>query len=218
MSKTRDRLVEAAFALFEERGFDETTVDDIAARAGAGRTTFFRAFGSKEDVIFPDHAVVLAAIRDRLSTGTQATASIAVAEGARLVLQHYLAEGTRAQLRYRLTSSVPALRAREVASQRQYQRTFQEFLEGWVGDGPTSALRAELMANAVVTAHNHVLRRWLRGSIDAGTAKVEFDAAMVEVRRLFDAAPAGGQTSLVLLRSSRDVDDLLPELRKILER
>lgn len=217
MSETRDRLVEAAFALFEERGFDETTVDDIAARAGAGRTTFFRAFGSKEDVIFPDHDLVLGAISDRLATATPATASIAVTEAARLVLQHYLAEGSRAQLRYRLTRSVPALRAREVASQRQYQRTFHEYLESWMGDDPASALRAELMANAVVTAHNHVLRRWLRGSVDAETAESEFEVAMAQVRRLFDTTGDSGEASLVVLRTTRALDDLLPELRKIIE-
>jgi AcrR family transcriptional regulator len=67
MASSRDRLVEAAFALFDERGFEGTTVDDVAERAGVGRSTFFRAFGSKEDVIFPDHATVLGAINTYIS-------------------------------------------------------------------------------------------------------------------------------------------------------
>ena len=49
MANTRERLIEAAFALFDERGFEETTVEDVAERAGVGRTTFFRAFKSKEE-------------------------------------------------------------------------------------------------------------------------------------------------------------------------
>jgi AcrR family transcriptional regulator len=55
MSKpaARDRLAQAAFALFDERGYEQTTVDDITERAGLGRTTFFRHYRSKEDVIFP---------------------------------------------------------------------------------------------------------------------------------------------------------------------
>ena len=61
----KDRLAEAAFALFEEHGYDATTVEHIAERAGVGRTTFFRAFPTKEDVIFPDHAAVLDRIRAR---------------------------------------------------------------------------------------------------------------------------------------------------------
>ena len=50
----RERLAGAAFALFDERGYEQTTVDDITERAGLGRTTFFRHYRSKEDVIFPD--------------------------------------------------------------------------------------------------------------------------------------------------------------------
>jgi AcrR family transcriptional regulator len=56
MSKpsTRDRLAEAAFALLDERGYEQTTVDDITERAGLGPTTFFRPYRSKEDQIFGD--------------------------------------------------------------------------------------------------------------------------------------------------------------------
>lgn len=43
----RDVLAEAAFALFLERGFEGTTVDDIVARAGVGRRSFFRYFPSR---------------------------------------------------------------------------------------------------------------------------------------------------------------------------
>ncbi|WP_110182764.1 TetR family transcriptional regulator [Nocardioides solisilvae] len=223
MSRSRERLVEAAFALFDERGFEETTVDDVAERAGVGRTTFFRAFRSKEDVIFPDHAEVLGTVRDRLATATDDTAPVAVVEAARLVLQHYLDEGERARIRYRLTRSVPALRAREIASQRQYQQAFRTFVHAWLGDAPGSDLRAELMANAVVTAHNHVLRRWLRGRIDRAAAEAEFRDAMAEVLRLHGTRrgpgdggdAAGGEASLVVLRTTRPMEELLPALREI---
>lgn len=216
MSSTRERLIEAAFALFDERGFEETTVDDVALSAGVGRTTFFRAFRSKEDVIFPDHEVVLSAIRDRLATATGPTALVAVTEAARLVLLHYLAEGDRARIRYRLTRSVPALRAREVASQQQYQQTFRTFFDQWLGGGPETALRAELMAGAVVTAHNHVLRRWLRRQLATGAAEEEFDRAMAEVLRLHGPVPSPtGEPSLVVLRTDRPLADLLPALREL---
>ena len=42
----RDRLAQAAFELFSERGYEQTTVDDITERAGLGRTTFFRHYRS----------------------------------------------------------------------------------------------------------------------------------------------------------------------------
>ena len=118
MSKqsARDRLAEAAFALFAERGYEQTSIDDITERAGLGRTTFFRHYRSKEDVIFPDHDLLLAQIGERLRTSSDGTALLAVSDAVRLVLKHYVEEGDLARRRYALTSGVPALRDREIAS------------------------------------------------------------------------------------------------------
>src|SRR5579871_3650185 len=46
------RLAEAAMQLYGERGFDQTTVADIAARAGLTERTFFRYFADKREVLF----------------------------------------------------------------------------------------------------------------------------------------------------------------------
>lgn len=51
---TRERITAAALALFLERGFDETTVADIAAAAGVSEMTFFRYFKSKDAVVVDD--------------------------------------------------------------------------------------------------------------------------------------------------------------------
>jgi AcrR family transcriptional regulator len=221
LATTRERLVAAAFDLFEEHGFAETTVDDVADRAGVGRTTFFRSFRSKEEVIFPDHDAVLAAIGDRLGTATPSTAPVAVTEAARLVLRQYLGEGKRAKIRYDLTRSVPALRAREIASQQRYQQSFRTFLHGWMGAAPDTALRAELMANAIVTAHNHVLRRWLRDEVTNTAVEKDFDDAMAKVLHLFGGQRSttddAEEASLIVLRTSRSLSDLMPTLRQLAE-
>jgi AcrR family transcriptional regulator len=53
-ARTRVALARAAIRLFEERGYPETTVEAIAEAAGSSPSTFFRYFGTKEDVLFID--------------------------------------------------------------------------------------------------------------------------------------------------------------------
>lgn len=218
----RDRLVDAAFALFDERGYEQTTIEDIVERAGVGRTTFFRNYRSKEDVIFPDHDLLMEQIRQRLATSNDSTALIAVSEAVRLVLLHYLDEGDRARQRYKLTSRVTALRDRENASVARYQRLFREFITGWSGPHEKSALSAELMAASVVAAHNHVLRRWLRG--EAADPLTEVDLAMTEVTALFTPTRASGRAAdeyssdvtVVVVRGDRKPKEVLAAVRQAL--
>jgi AcrR family transcriptional regulator len=221
MSKptARDRLAQAAFDLFAERGYEQTTVDDIAERAGLGRATFFRNYRSKEDVIFPDHDQLLDQVRDRLRSASHGTALAAACDAVRLVLLHYLDEGELARRRYALTSTVPALRDREIVSVARYQRLFREYIAGRAaGRGEPAELQAELMAATIASAHNHVLRRWLRG--EAADPVRELDAAMRQVITLFAARVPDGDgdgAAVVAFRSSRPLEDLLPAIQQILE-
>lgn len=57
----------AAFALFAERGFDDTTTDDIAEAAGIGRRTLFRYYPSKYDIPWGQFDASLAYFRDVLA-------------------------------------------------------------------------------------------------------------------------------------------------------
>src|SRR6266700_450048 len=63
---SRAELEQAAFALFAARGFDATTVDEIAAAAGIGRRTFFRYFPSKNDIPWGEFEGELDRMRVRL--------------------------------------------------------------------------------------------------------------------------------------------------------
>jgi AcrR family transcriptional regulator len=211
----RERLAAAAFELFDERGFDQTTVTDIAERAGVGRTTVFRSFQSKEDLIFPDHDRLLAIVRDRLAASTTRATDVAVFEALAVVLRYYTSEGERARSRYRLTRSVPALAAREAASVRLYKQAFAGFFQTVLDGGRDAALRAELAGSAVVTAHNHVLRRWLRGQSDDPETELKpaLDYAMATLRE-----QTGGSdvASILLVRTDRSVDDVFAALQRTL--
>jgi hypothetical protein len=111
------------------------------------------------------------------------------------------------------------LRDREIASVARYQRLFREFIAGWMADTAEPApLRAELMAAAVVAAHNHVLRRWLRG--ESPDPVREVDAALGLVIGLFTASAEtadGGGTTIVAFRSDQDLGTLIQALRRLTE-
>ncbi len=203
------RLAEAAVALFDENGYDETTVDDIAARAGVSRSTFFRYYRSKEDAIFPDHDTLLAQVDARLRASTADTAIVAVSDAVRIVLAHYVADAEVSLRRYRLVGRVPALRDRENASVARYQRLFREFIGKWLAGTPDADLRAELMAASVVAAHNQVLRGWLRagGTYDpSGPLDQALGYVIATFRHL--ERPQDGRDDVVVATFSRSASPL----------
>lgn len=125
----RDVLAEAAFGLFMERGFERTTVDDIVARAGVGRRSFFRYFPSKEDAVFPDHERCLADMTAFLEAAGDGDPVDTVCDAARLVLRMYAVNPEFSVQRYRLTREVPGLRTYELSVVRRYERTLAGYLE-----------------------------------------------------------------------------------------
>jgi len=192
---TRARIAAAAFELFAAQGYDNTTVDAIAERAGIARRTFFRYFRSKDDVIFPDHDTLLAELRRYLSAIGDVPPVEAVCGAVRLVFRSYVTDPGVSVQRYRLTRSVVPLRDREIASVRRYERTFSKYLHGrysaTMADG-AAALRADVIAAAVVAAHNAVLRDWLRtgGDMDPFPA---LESAFAWVAATFDQGPVPSQ-------------------------
>ena len=212
----RERLVKAAFELFEERGYDATSVGDVAERAQVGRTTLFRQFGSKEALVFPDHDSLMQGCREKLSAAGAGSVPASVIDSAYLVLDHYLAEDELARSRYRLTSSVPTLRDHEIATVSKYVRLFTKHLQAASPADVADQLRAELFSHAVVAAHNHVLRRWLRGEID--DARHELTMAMETARVLM--RPSDGPDSpsaVVVLSTNRSIESVLPQLRQAID-
>ncbi|WP_437074060.1 TetR family transcriptional regulator [Streptomyces sp. enrichment culture] len=186
----RDALIAAAFRLFLERGYEQTTVDDIVALAGVGRRSFFRYFPSKEDVVFPDHERCLADMTAFLESGDGTEEPVGrVCDAARLVLRMYAENPTFSVQRYRLTKQVPGLRAYELSVVWRYERALADHLRRRLRGRRDGTLRADVIAAAVVAAHNNALRSWLR-SDGRGDPEAAVDRALGYVRSAFGAGPA----------------------------
>jgi hypothetical protein len=168
-------------------------------------------------VVFPDHDTILTAVAARLRSGGPDTVGIALFESARIVLDHYLGERDVARERYRLTRTVPSLRNAEIAGQHRYLRLFREHLRSWSsGSENSDDLRIEVLANALVTAHNHVLRAWLRG--EASDPRTDLETAVADLTaRLWSPQDGPEESQIVILRTDRDLARLLPELKRILK-
>ncbi|OIJ68846.1 TetR family transcriptional regulator [Streptomyces mangrovisoli] len=221
----RDALVAAAFRLFLERGYEQTTVDDIVALAGVGRRSFFRYFPSKEDVVFPDHERCLADMTAFLSVSEPGHEPVQrVCDAARLVLRMYAENPTFSVQRYRLTKQVPGLRAYELSVVWRYERALADYLRARFAGRRDGILRADVIAAAVVAAHNNALRSWLRsdGEGDAGTA---VDHALGYVQSAFGqdesprvAAPQAEDVVVVVARRDAPLWRVVQEVESALGR
>ncbi|MFE0173391.1 TetR family transcriptional regulator [Streptomyces sp. NPDC059002] len=199
--KMRRELAAAAMELFASKGYEATTVDEIAAAAGVARRTFFRHFRSKEEAIFPDHDDTLIRAEAVLNAAPPHEHPLdTVCRGIKEVMKMYAASPAVSVERYRLTREVPTLREREIASVARYERLFTRYLLGHFDeqahhDGNDDPLLAEVAASAVVTAHNHVLRRWLRAG-GQGDVETHLDHAFAIVRRTFGTGIGAGRDTL----------------------
>lgn len=199
----RQDLATAAMELFASQGYEETTVDQIAAAAGVARRTFFRYFRSKEEAIFPDHDDTLVRVADLLASAEPEEHPLdVVCRGIKEVLRMYASTPGVSVARYQLIRQVPALREREIAVVARYERLFTRYLlgrfdtgesipSGWQRGGEDDSMLAEVSAAAVVAAHNHVLRRWLRAG-GRGDVEAQLDHSFEVIRRTFWAASAPG--------------------------
>jgi AcrR family transcriptional regulator len=230
----RQELAAAAMELFASQGYEETTVDQIAAAAGVARRTFFRYFRSKEEAIFPDHDDTLVRVADLLASADPSEHPLdVVCRGIKEVLRMYAATPSVSVARYRLIRQVPTLREREIAVVARYERLFTRYLLGrFDTDQGDDAMLAEVSAAAVVAAHNHVLRRWLRAG-GRGEVEAQLDHAFEAIRRTFwgdlstrrgdrpalqlaPSASNGGDYVITVARADAPLDEVMAGIRAAL--
>lgn len=193
----RSAVVAAALELFAEQGFDQTSVEQIARAAGVSRSTFFRQFGGKEDVVFTDHELLLDRLRLFLAQPHEDPWA-AVCEASVLVYTHFAADPELARRRYAVVRGVPALREREIVTVFRYERLFDEYLRASLpGLDPLDAVGFSALVTAV---HNHVLRRLLRGpkKVPVSVLRTALDDARRRFGVLPDDARAPGRDDVVV--------------------
>lgn len=175
---TRVRLIEAALELFEERGYDDTGVKHIAERAGVTKTTFFRQFADKREVLSAgqeEHSLLMAAA----IVGAPAAASpLRAVEGALLALGETFPVERRAFAArvQAVTASHDELRERAGLKYAGYVRAMRTALIDRGVPETTAAVAADLGLLAFRTA----FQRWTDSEDDA-TLEALVSAALREV-------------------------------------
>lgn len=178
-AETRTNLADAAVRLFSERGYEATSVDDIADAAGVSLRTFFRYFGSKDDVLFAremDAGGFLAALA-RPAPGLTPLAAIHRAYAAQPPLS---AADTQVHvLFHRAVGSSPALQGRYLAGVRRFREELASALAA--RDGRRKATDTDrLVASVGRTVLDHAYVGWLergargdlRRAVDAAFARL----------------------------------------------
>ncbi|RVW01879.1 TetR family transcriptional regulator [Rhodococcus xishaensis] len=216
----RVHVATQAIRLFAERGYEATTVDEIAAAAGVSRRTFFRQFRSKEDVIFADHESLLEQASAYLATATQEPWE-AVCAAAHLVFDRFRENRELSVRRYQVVQRVPALRDRELVTGYRYERLFTDYLRSAVPSA--KALDIVGFAASVTACHNYLLRAMIRG--DESATPTELERTLVEIRRRFGvaareapaAAPGSSAVAVVTYPAGTPVDEVVRRVRTQLE-
>ncbi|MFJ9012853.1 TetR family transcriptional regulator [Streptomyces canus] len=158
----RSELAEAAVKLLADQGFEETTVDQIVAAVGMSRRTFSRYFDSKEDVIV--HMLAEAGVRLCAELNARPTDEPpAVALRRALSVFTSMSVGNPAKMLRvsRLILDTPALLARFLERQSQWQAEMTGILALRAGLDPDVDLRPAVAAGVALTAFQAALRRWV---------------------------------------------------------
>ena len=178
---SRGRLQEAALALYSERGFDQTTAAQIAARAGVTERTFFRHFADKREVLFGGAAILQERIVNGVTEAPPGDGPLdAVARGLDAAAA-MMGEGRQdlARQRYEVIAANPDLHERELTKLADYAAAVAAALR----QRGVSPSQATFAAEAGMTVLRVAVERWATrdDGPDLGTT---MRASFTELREL----------------------------------
>lgn len=149
-----------ALRLFAERGFEATSVDDIAAAVGVGRRTLFRYFQSKNDIAWGDFGWVMGRLRTALEERDDEPAMEAL-RGAVVESNRY-PDDQLPGLRIRMTliTGTPALQAHSALRYAEWRAVVAEWTAGRLGLEPDDLIPAAI-SGAALGASMAAFTRWV---------------------------------------------------------
>ncbi len=157
----RSRLEQAALALYAERGYENTTVAEIAARAGLTERTFFRHFADKREVLFGGSGAMVerlvAPILDAPDSATPIDAAMSGLEAAGALLED---RSELARQRHTIIAASPELQERELIKLALVGNAIADALRRRGVEDPAARLTAEV----AVAVFRSAFDRWIDGS------------------------------------------------------
>jgi AcrR family transcriptional regulator len=140
----RGRLVQAAFELYSEQGFEQTTVAEIAERAGLTERTFFRHFADKREVLFAGADALRELLVDTVAKAPGSLAPIdAAAAGLQAAGASIQEGGNLAHQRQAIIAASAELQERELIKLASLAAALAEALRRRGVDDPAASLTAE---------------------------------------------------------------------------
>ena len=157
--RTAEAIVAGALRLFEERGFEGTTIEQIAAAAHISRRTFFRYFADKEELFFAEDERLLSVIDETLDSAPDGERVLDLARRAtRALAAHSVADPERRLARERLIAATPALQARRRAKTLRWEQAIAARLAARGSSGQEALLVPKVAVACFQTAYE----RWVR--------------------------------------------------------
>ena len=160
-STTRAEIEAVALDLFAKRGFEATTVDDIAAAVGVGRRTIFRYFPSKNDIAWGNFEWVNRRLRRHLEESGPDVPLMEALHRAAVLSNRYPDEELPA-LRQRLTliTTVPALQAHSMLRYASWRAVVAEWAGARLGVSPED-LVPQTIAHVALGTSMASFSRWV---------------------------------------------------------
>ncbi|GED99376.1 mycofactocin system transcriptional regulator [Gordonia crocea] len=169
---TKTRICDLAIDLFDRNGFDETSVDDIAAAAGIARRTLFRYYPSKNAIAWGDFDVHLEDMRTFLDT---LPGDMPLTEALAAALIDFndvpAAQTARHRRRMRLLLTIPALQAHSMIMYADWRHTVAGYIGARLGvpaDGYLPQLISWLTLSTALAAYE----QWLDDSHDPSAQRL----------------------------------------------